>query len=133
MTKLVVEPEVEVFEAARPGRRRHYTAEQKRSLLEEAALPGNTVSGTARKYGIAPSLLFTWKRTMDEGAIEGLRAGERVVAESEVRELKARVRELERLLGKKTMENEVLKDALELVRSKKLLLRGASSNKDGTP
>jgi transposase len=58
-----------------------------------------------------------------------------VVPESELREAKARIRELERLLGKKTLETEILKDALELTRSKKLisrsLLPGSSKNGDG--
>jgi transposase len=45
------------------------------------------------------------------------------VPASEARQLRARVRELERLLGKKTLEVEILQEALELTRSKKLLLR----------
>ncbi len=38
----------------------------------------------------------------------------------------------ERMLGRKTAEAEVLKDALELVHSKKLPWRGGSSNNGGT-
>jgi transposase len=41
----------------------------------------------------------------------------------EAQQLRARVRELERLFGMKTLEAEILKEALELTRSKKLLLR----------
>jgi transposase len=55
--------------------------------------------------------------------MSGLGAGEPVVAESELKEAKVRIRELERLLGKKTLEVEILKDAVELVRSKKLISR----------
>ena len=43
----------------------------------------------------------------EDGALAGLEADERVVAETEVKQLRAKVRELERLLGKKTMESEV--------------------------
>jgi transposase len=43
------------------------------------------------------------------------------------------VRELQRLLGKKTMENEVLRDALELVQPQKRLLRSPSLARDDTP
>ncbi|QQR45744.1 hypothetical protein JKA73_06330 [Myxococcus xanthus] len=46
-------------------------------------------------------------------------ADEAVVPESEVKRLQAQVRELERLLGKKTLENEILKEALELAHPKK--------------
>jgi hypothetical protein len=40
-----------------------------------------------------------------------------------VRELEAKVRELERLLGRKTIEAEILREALEQTRPKKLALR----------
>jgi hypothetical protein len=46
------------------------------------------------------------------------RADEDVVAASEVHRLEERVRELERLLGRKTMEVEILKEALDLARVK---------------
>ena len=111
-------PTVEVLEPARPGRRRTFTAEQKQALLDQAAAPGSSLSAVARQYGVSPSLLFRWKRQQDEGASVGLAVGERVVGESEVRELQTRVRELERLLGKKTMENEILKEVVEVARGK---------------
>jgi transposase len=133
MTNTVVEPEeVQPHEPARPGRRRRFTLQQKQEFLAEAAQPGNSVSAVARRYGISPSLLFVWKRQMEAGALTGLELGEGVVGESEVKVLKARVRELERMLGRKTAEAEVLKDALELVHSKKLPWRGGSSNNGGT-
>ena len=133
MTK-TVEAEAEVvlaFEPPKPGRRRRYTPEQKRILIEEAALPGSSISAVARRYGIAPNLLFHWKRQMESGAQRALEAGEPVVPESEARLLKARVRELERLLGRKTMETEILKEALEIARAKKWLPRGSSSDGQG--
>jgi len=45
------------------------------------------------------------------------------VAASQVKELKRQIRQLERLLGRKTMEVEILKEALEIARSKKLISR----------
>ena len=51
-----------------------------------------------------------------------MRADDDVVAASEKRRLEERVRELERLLGRKTMEVEILKEALELARAKKPIL-----------
>ena len=56
---------------------------------------------------------------MSEGGKEAVRADDEVVATSEVRRLEERVRELERLLGRKTMEVEILKQALDLARAKK--------------
>lgn len=55
---------------------------------------------------------------MSEGGKEAVRADADVVAASEVRRLEQRVRDLERLLGRKTMEVEILKEALDLVRVK---------------
>ena len=48
----------------------------------------------------------------------------------EVRELKKRVRELERVLGKKTMEVEILREALEFTQGKKLTLQLPSRPQD---
>lgn len=115
-----------------PGRRRRYTPEQKRALLDEAQLPGKSISLVAREYGVSPSVLFQWKRVMDDATNKSLQRNEKVVPESEAKKLKARIRELERMLGKKTMENEILQEALEVcrevAREKKLTSRGGSSD-----
>jgi len=102
-------------------RRRRWPLSEKLRAVEEASAPGMIVSSIARKYGIAPSLLFKWRRLMTEGGQEAVRAEDQVVAAAEVRELKRQIRELERVLGKKTLENEILREALALAKSKKLL------------
>ena len=114
---------VEVIEPARPGRRKSFTLQQKLAFLAEADQAGNSISTVARRYGLAPNLLFRWKRMREEGALQGLDKNEPVVPESELKAAKARIRELERLLGRKTMEAEILREGLELAREKKLLLR----------
>ncbi len=63
---------------------------------------------------------------MIEGGRAAVAADEDVVGASKVRELEKRVRELERLLGRKTMEVEILKEALDLARPKKRCLPLAS-------
>jgi transposase len=56
-----------------------------------------------------------------------------VVPASDYQALQRQIRELQRLLGKKTQEAEILKEALELASdSKKLLLRTASLPKGGS-
>ena len=114
-------------------RRRRFTLSEKLRAVEAAAQPGITVSYVARQYGIAPSLLFRWRRLMAEGGKEAIRGDEDVVGASRVRELEQRIRELERLLGKKTLENELLREALELARSKKLLSRKPLPPAEDTP
>jgi transposase len=59
-------------------------------------------------------------------------AGEQVVPASDYRALQHQVRELQRLLGKKTLENEILREALDLARPKKRLLRSPSPVRDDT-
>jgi hypothetical protein len=53
---------------------------------------------------------------MDDGSMAGLEAGESVVAQTELRQLQGQVRELERLLGRETLENEILRDAVRIAR-----------------
>ena len=114
-------PRVEVVTSVQ--RRRRWTTAEKVRLVEEAMQPGSSVSFVARRTGIPPSLLFRWKRRMIEGGYEAVQADEEVVAASRVRELERRVRDLERLLGRKTMEVEILKEALDLARAKKPALQ----------
>jgi transposase len=125
-------PRVEVITSVQ--RRRRWTTAEKVRLVEETAQPGSSVSFVARRHGISPSLLFRWKRRMIEGGHEAVGADEEVVGTSKVRELERRVRDLERLLGRKTMEVEVLKEALDVARAKKptLLLPSWSAAGDGS-
>ena len=69
---------------------------------------------------------------MTEGGHEAVRADDDVVPAADVRRLEERVRELERLLGRKTMEVEILEEALELSRSKKLSLLSSSAPRDSS-
>jgi transposase len=118
-----------VLPLPQPGRRRRYSLQEKRRFIEEARTSG--VSSVARKYGVSASQLFRWRRLADEGALEAIGADELVVPESEVKQLRNQIRELQRLLGKKTLECEILKEAVELARSKKLLLRPRSQEPGG--
>ena len=102
-------------------RRKRWFPEQKREIVTETYRPGESVSSIARKYGISPSSLFTWKKNMEEGAFMGVTSGEAVVPTSKVREMQKRINRLEKLLGRKTEEVEVLKEAVRLGREKKLI------------
>ena len=67
---------------------------------------------------------------MTEGGHEAVRADDEVVPASDVRRLEERVRELERHLGRKTLEVEILKEALERTRAKKVISLSRSAPKD---
>lgn len=107
---------VEIFSGIQ--RRRRYSPDQKPAVLAEASQPGMSISFVARKHGISPSLLFGWRRRMAEGGKEAVRADDEVVAGAEVRALEKRIRELERVLGKKTLENEILREAVKIAHEK---------------
>ncbi len=60
---------------------------------------------------------------MKDGGVSAIQADDQVVGVGELKALQRQVRELERLLGRKTMEVEILKEALELAQAKKLISR----------
>lgn len=114
------------------ARRRRFTAEQKLAIVAETMQPGMSISYVARSHGLSPSLVFRWRRLMTDGGREAVRADDDVVPASEARRLEERVRELERQLGRKTLEVEILKEALDLARSKKPTLLSGSRPTDGS-
>ena len=113
-------------------RRRRWSAEEKAAIVQETYAHGMSVSLVARRHGIAPNQLFRWRRLYAERALPAVSASEEVVPASEYRALQSEVRELQRLLGKKTLENEMLREALDLAQPKRLL-RAPSPIRDGTP
>ena len=83
---------------------------------------GKSVSYVARKHGISASQLFLWRRKMEEGALVAVRHEEKVIPETEYKQALERIKRLERLLGQKTEEVEILKEAVRIGREKKLIL-----------
>jgi transposase len=116
-------------EVLRTGqRRRRRTPAERLAILAATQEPGVTVSLVAR-----PEPLFLWRRLASQGALTAAQSEEPVASASEYRSLLAQVRESQRLLGKKTMEAEILKEALEFsAGSKKHLLRSLWWPKDGS-
>ncbi len=55
-----------------------------------------------------------------------------VLGTAEVRCLEERVRDLERMLGRKTLEVEILKEALDLARAKKAISLSNSAPRDSS-
>ena len=123
-------PRVEVITGV--ARRRHWPAHEKLRIVEESPAPGESVSAAARRDGVAPNLLFRRRRLMDEGGAMAVGPNEPVVGASEVRKLEDRVRDLERLLGRKTMENEILREALAKTQAKKPTWRLPSPPQDSS-
>ncbi len=130
-------PEIEIITDG--GRRRRWTASEKLRIVEETLDGRSSISVVARRHGVAPNLLYRWRRLMLEGGSVAVADDEDVTSnkvvrqlEERVRQLEERVRELERQLGRKVLEAEILRDALEKSRSKKPILLARSPLKGGS-
>src|SRR5215475_2244868 len=66
-------------------RRRRWTAPEKVRMVEETFEPGMTVSLVARRHGVAPNQLFTWRRLVAQGSLTAAGSGEEVVPASDYR------------------------------------------------
>ncbi len=101
-----------------PERRRRWSVEEKLAMVRESFEPGKTVSMVARQHGVNPNQVFQWRKLYQDGSLSAVSAGEEVVPASELADALKQVRELQRMLGKKTMENEILREAVEYGRAK---------------
>lgn len=90
-----------------PERRRRWSVDEKLAMVRETFEPGKTVSMVARLHGINPNQLFQWRKLHQDGSLSAVSAGEEVVPASELGDALKQIKELQRLLGKKTMENEI--------------------------
>lgn len=102
-----------------PEKRRRRTTQEKIAIVQQSFEPGMTVSLVARQHGVAASQLFFWRKQYQEGSLTAVAAREQVVPVSELTAAMKQIKELQRLLDKKTMENELLKEAVEYGRAKK--------------
>ena len=85
-------------------RRRRFTQDFKRSIVEQLLSETAGPVELCRRYNLSSGQLYTWKRQYGNGKLDP--------DPSREAELEARVHELERLLGKVTLENEFLKKAV---------------------
>lgn len=51
-------------------RRRRWSDEERRQILEDAFSPGACVTQVARRYDVSTALIYTWRRKMCEPVIE---------------------------------------------------------------
>jgi transposase len=115
-----VEP-IEVL--TQPEQRRRRSVEEKLAIVRETFEPGASVSGVARRHQVNANQVFAWRKLYQDGSLSAVSAGEQVVPASDLVDAMKQIRELQRLLGKKTMEVEILREAVEYGRAKKLIAR----------
>lgn len=89
--------------------KRRWTPEKKLPILEEWR-NGTPLVELSRRYGISAAQMYQWRRDLERGLKE---RGE-MVPKSQVITLARRVEELEKALGRKAMEVDILKKFFEL-------------------
>jgi transposase len=130
MPEHVLMSEIEIITDG--GRRRRWSASEKMRIVEETLEEGASISVVARRNGVAPNLLYRCRRLMLDGGAVAVSEDDDVTSNRAVRQMEERIRELERQLGRKTLEVEILKEALDKTRSKKRTWLAQSQPKDGS-
>ena len=98
--------------------RRIFTAQFKQEQIGRVARQDLTLSELARELAISPSVVRRWQHLSTNGSAAAVSANEEVVPVSELRAAQHRMRELERALGKKAMEIEILQAARDEVKKR---------------
>lgn len=88
--------------------RRSFSNDFKKQVVESIVSGTSTQAEMAREYRISPVLISKWKKDYRTGKFF------ENVSSHDMAKLELRIRELERLLGKITLENEMLKKIRDL-------------------
>lgn len=108
--------------------RRLFTAEFKKEQIERVLRGEMTQAELCRELDVEVSVVRKWRRLVEQGSQMAVAANEEVVPASALRQAQQRIQELERALGRKTMEVEILQMAQEEVK-KRPSLYGVSGKK----
>lgn len=87
---------------------RKFTPEQKTEIVLAGLRGDRSVRDVCREHEISETLYYQWRDRLLEAGKAGLaRPNEKTPADAEIKELKKKVAQLERALGRKTYELEV--------------------------
>lgn len=98
--------------------RRVFSPQFKREQIDRVQRGELTLSELSRELGISRNLLQRWKGLVMSGAQTAVEANEDVVPASELKAAQQKIRELERLLGKKEVELEILRAARDEIKKR---------------
>jgi len=111
------ETHTDTFMRSRGGPRpRRFTLSEKLNIVREASQPGVKFAHIERKYGLGKNVLAYWRkvyRDLAEAQVRAELATGPAATSDEVAALRLQVRHLERLLGQKTLEIDMLRGQLE--------------------
>ena len=88
---------------------RSWTAQHKLEIVLAGLRSDRPAREVCREHGISETLYYTWREKLFEGGLAGLAGKEE---RGDLKELRRRIRELERTLGRKTYELEIAGEAL---------------------
>lgn len=110
--------------------KRTYNVAFKRQVIEELLSGSATMGQLSRRYEISPGLIGYWRKRYIEGKLaEGKSANAKA--------LEAKIRDLEQMVGRLTMDNELLKKAMEYSLQKRrenlspITVKGLEGSKGG--
>jgi transposase len=98
--------------------RRVFTAEFKRAQIGRIERGEITAAELARELDVQPGLIRRWKYLIAHGSELAASVNEEVVPASQLRSAEQRIRELERALGRKELELEILRAAQSEVKKR---------------
>ncbi len=107
--------EMESFKRAADGRR-YFSSEFRKQIVLRVGRKEQSVAELSREIGVVPSVIHRWVKLAEGGSDAAVGANEEVVPASDLRLAQQRIKELERALGRKTMEVEILQAARDEIK-----------------
>jgi len=102
-----------VTEKKPPRTHRRFTLSEKIAIVRESLAPGVSASYVARRHGIAVNVLYYWRKAYrDVIATDLTQASPGPSTDQQLEDLRLQVRNLERLLGQRTLEIALLRERL---------------------
>jgi transposase len=96
-----------------PRTHRRFTLSEKIAIVRESLAPGVSASYVARRHRIAVNVLYYWRKAYkDVVATDLTQAAPGPSTDRELEDLRLQVRNLERLLGQRTLEVALLRERL---------------------
>ena len=85
--------------------------------------PVSSVSLIARQHGLTEAQLFQFRKAYLEGSLVAVGANKTIAPASELLEAMIGIKQLEGALERKTLDNEILKEAVDFAKAKKWIVR----------
>ncbi len=96
-----------------PRTHRRFTLTEKIAIVRESMVPGVSSTHVARRHHIAVNVLYYWRKAYRDVIDADLtHAANGADTEKEITDLRLQVRNLERILGQRTLEIALLREKL---------------------